>query len=400
MTWEQRAKASITHGAFTNSKRAESFVRGAYPTHVTHGNRCFLYSPEGKAYTDYICGLGSTLFGYSNREIEEAILKQLRKGITHSLPTTLEVEWAERAKEVFGFSQVRALKTGSEGCAAALRVARALTGRTIVFSEGYHGWHDEFTSLTPPALGLCQVSGLGIQRMPKTIESIGAYADVAAVIVEPVISDYSEQRFEYLRKLRKLCTRRGIVLIFDETITALRVPGLTVSRWTGIKPDILIAGKALAGGMPISMIAFSEDVSKADFFVSSTFSGETLTLAASIEVLRLVKSAEYMVDHLWEKAGVFQEMFNSFHPEIITIEGYPTRGVFRGDRISRALFFRESITAGLLFGPSFFYGYCHPTENDQVLNLCEQILGKIHRGEAGKFEHEYPVSLTSEKERE
>ena len=131
----------IAQGALTNSKRAESFVKGVYPTALKEGSGAIVWDIHGKRYIDFICALGSNLLGYGNEEIIGVCVERLRKGVTFSLGTTLEIELCHKLKEFFPWTeQFKFLKTGSEACTAAVRIARAkfhgVIGKSLVYSEG------------------------------------------------------------------------------------------------------------------------------------------------------------------------------------------------------------------------------------------------------------------------
>ena len=149
------ANKYIAHGALTNSKRESSFVPGCYPTHFYKGQGCFVYDLADKRYIDYLGGLGSNLFGYNNTKITVAMQAALLDGCSLSLGTPREAYFAMKIRDKFPhMDKIRILKSGSEGCSAAIRIARAYTGKLDIVSEGYHGWHDQFTYLTPPAKGV------------------------------------------------------------------------------------------------------------------------------------------------------------------------------------------------------------------------------------------------------
>lgn len=387
-----RSEQAIAHGALTNSKRAQCFVKGVYPTHLREGKGCYVWDTLGNRYIDFICGLGSSILGYANEEVNGAMMAQLRRGSTFSLGTELEVLVAEKVKELFPFiEKVRILKTGTDACNAALRIARTKTGRGSVISNGYHGWGDEFTSLTPPAHGV-----VGSYKIAKEGE---INSDTAALIVEPVITDATPERVNTLREMRKECTRTGAMLIFDEIITGMRFPKFGVSNYFGIEPDILCLGKAIANGMPVSIIAGKTDVMECDdYFVSSTFAGETVSLAAALKTMGLLQT-KFKLEYLWQEGKKFQDRFNSIAPELISIEGYPTRGVFKGEMFHKALFWQEACKAGLLFGPSFFFNFSHIDVADQVISSCEGILRRIKTGSV-VLEGELPQVPYAQKTRE
>lgn len=393
-TWQNRSELAIAGGALTNSKRPQCFVQGVYPTHLARGQGCMVWDTDGKKYVDFVCGLGANLLGYGNTEIAHAVSARLKDGISLSLGTPLEVEAAEQIKALFPFvDRIRFLKTGSDACTAAIRIARTYRNKGKVFSEGYHGWHDEFVSLTPPALGV-----YGEFPTEKLTDIQDIDYETAAVIVEPIQTNDGPERVTWLRALRERCTQVGAVLIFDEVITGLRFPGHSVARRLGIIPDLICLGKAIGGGLPLSVVGGRREIMECgEYFVSSTFAGDTAALAASLKTFQLV-TTKYDIQHLWEKGEAFQRSFNAIHPEGIRIQGYGTRGAFVGDEMTKALFWQEACRAGLLFGPSVFFCFPHMDVLDPVLNACRDILTRIQTGSV-KLIGELPKSPFSQRAR-
>jgi glutamate-1-semialdehyde aminotransferase len=391
---QQRQQRLIGQGCLTNSKHPDRFIKGVYPTHCERGMGCFVLGDDQNLYNDFICSLGASLLGHGNEFIIRAVRDQLEKGILYSLPDPLESEVAEMLTEFFPFvEQFKFLKTGTGACNAAVRMARAYTRRSRVLSAGYHGWGDIFTSLTPPASGVYGEFHVEPYRLDKVDET------VAAVIVEPVVLDTGTQRRDELERLRSRCTRTGTILIFDEIITALRTPKYSISNWWKIKPDLILLGKAMAGGMPLSAIGGSKDILSGDYFVSTTFAGECLSLAACKGVLTaLTRDSKYKVDSLWHSGSYFLREFNSIDPEVIAIEGYNTRGVLSGTPSAKALFMQEACKAHMLFGPSWFLCFGHNHYFDQVLASCRGIISRIAGGEV-KSEGPPPTSPISAKKR-
>ena len=395
MTIKERAKKVIAQGGLTNSKRPETFVEGVYPTHLQKGLHCYTFDDKGKIYVDYICALGTNLIGYRHKSVNAAVIEALNDGGLLSLGTIREVEYGERLCGLFPWiEKIKILKTGSEGCAAAIRIARAYTGREMVFSQGYNGWHDESTSLTPPAIGVPKHDK--IRRLEEFYE---LDPSIAAVILEPVITDYSNERLEWLKSLRTKCRQHGIVLIFDETITGFRFPGLSFSKWAGIEPDITVMGKALANGLPISIVGGNSALLDGDYFVSSSFSGDTLAIAASQAVIKTLTDSEWNINRIWEDAIAFKDQFNSINREYIWLDGYPTRGRLLGkSETIKALFMQEMCKAGILFGPSYFWCAQHVHETFNTISLARQAITRIANGEC-KLEGKMPVTPFAQKVR-
>lgn len=388
----RRAQASIAQGALTNSKRPESHIKGIYPTHLTYGNGCRVLAVDGKTYTDYICGLGANLLGYGYEPIAKIVAEESRSAWAMSLGTPKEIQAAEKLKEFFPFVDlVKFLKTGTEACMAAIRIARTATGRSKVLSSGYHGWSDGFVSLTPPAYG----------TVPAQFELLREFSQIdgetAAVIVEPVICRSDTERINYLRELRHHCDRRGALLIFDEVITGFRFPTYGVSNAYGIIPDLICLGKALGGGLPLAAVGGKKAIMDDDrYFVSSTFAGDRMALATGLAFMEAMHRYRWN-EKLCEEGGRFKSRFNELSP-LVQIEGYETRGSFVGEPETKALFFQEACRAGILFGPSWFWCAPHSEFTEITLSACKSILERITRGEV-KLEGEMPASPFAERAR-
>lgn len=394
-SYASRASFCIAQGALTNSKRPESFIGGVYPTHLAKGYGCMVEDPKGNKYVDYICGLGTNLIGYGDSLITVGAVKALVEGSCLSLSSVMELTYAEKIKEIFpGIEMMKILKTGTEAAMAALRIARAYTGRKHVLSDGYHGHGDEFISLTPPHMGVNESSF--IEKL-NTLDQING--DVAAVIIEPIKTDYSPTRIKFLVQLKAKCAQKGVVLIFDEIITGFRWPQFCVSNFYQIQPDLILLGKAAGNGFPISIVGGKKEIMEgAEYFVSSTFAGDRVAMAASLEVIKLLQTKNRL-EFLWDKGFDFCQSFNGVAKDIVTLEGYPTRGIFTGDVKKKALFFQESVKAGILFGPSWFFNFPLVGKTEEVIHALRDIFYKI-KNNMVKLEGAMPVSPFAQKVRE
>lgn len=374
----QRAQDCIGQGALTNSKHPDSHVLGVYPTHLGRkpGRGCYLYDETDRQYVDYICGLGANLFGYGNSYLCETLRPYLQYGASHSLPTIFEIECAEALKTMFFFTDKwKFLKSGSQACTAAIKMARAYTGKTIVLSEGYHGHEDEFVSLTPPAIGVhkcAEIFPLG-DGLPS--------GDVAAIIIEPIITDTSEKRISHLRKLREFCDRSGTVLIYDETITGFRYDKHCVALSTNILPDLIILGKAIANGLPLAAVGGKAAILDSPYFVSSTYAGEIYSLISCATAVQLLMSnSQYKIEKLWEAGAAFIKKFNTIMDGRVVLEGYPTRGVFKGDELDVALLRQEACKSGILLHMSWFYNFPLIREDYLFFTFLEEFTKNLKGG--------------------
>lgn len=387
------ADTTIAQGALTNSKRRQSLVEGVYPSHVKCGHQCYLWDEDDNKYTDYICGLGANLVGYGRKEIIRAANEGLNCGPTVSLSTTLETQFAKEYIEAFGYlDKIKILKSGTEGCMAAVKIALANSEKKIVIKDGYHGWSNLLCAREEPALGI-----------PESLKSVVVkegenynWDEIACYILEPVQLDWSKDRIDYLHCLREKCTKHGVILIFDETITGLRFPNRSVAAEIGCEPDLSVMGKALAGGLPISVVGGRADLMDAPYFVSATFAGDMCAIAAARETLRICDKNK--LKELWEAGEIFVERFNEAARGVVKLHGYATRCALEGKPAVRALFMQECCKAFLLFGPSWFFNLYHHRETDHTISLVGDICKRIRNNECS-LTGEMPKSPFSEEVR-
>jgi glutamate-1-semialdehyde 2,1-aminomutase len=274
------------------------YVEGTAPLFAQRGEGCYLWDIDGNRFIDYVLGLLPVVLGYRDPDVDLAIKNQLERGITFSLATELEAELAEMLVEVIPCAEkVRFGKNGTDATSAAIRLARAYTGRERVAVCGYHGWQDWYIGSTP--------RHLGVPRAVRELTSTFAYNDAnslayllaehkdefAAVILEPITFDLPKDNF--LQSVKTLAHDHGAVLVFDEIVTGFRASLGGAQEIFGVAPDLACFGKALGNGMPISAVLGRADIMNLmeDIFFSGTFGGETLSLAASIATLKKLKSS-------------------------------------------------------------------------------------------------------------
>jgi glutamate-1-semialdehyde aminotransferase len=367
-----------------------------YPQVIKRAIGTVLYDEHDNSYIDFCGGLGTNLLGYGNSAIAKRVGEFLHLGLCPSFGTEAEVIAAEKLAALFPFTEkFKFLKSGSEACSAAIKIARAHTGRSLVISESYHGWHDPFVNLTEPAIG--------VDRTVNTRSLAnydGDFSDVAAVIIEPIVTDTGQERLEWLRALREKCTKAGAMLIHDEIVTGFRVPKFSMSNYYGIEPDLIVLGKAMAGGFPLACVGGKANVMDGKFFVSSTYAGEILSLIACSEVINQLTRGTYKLEELWKQGGAFRDEVNGLCDGLITFNGYNTRGTITGrDDLTKALFFQECCKARVIFGPSWFYNFQHEQHKDAVLATVRHVIGKIKLG-AVKLEGEMPRVAFAQQQRE
>lgn len=304
----------------TLAKGPGQFIKGVAPKYLDRGKGAHVWDVDGNEYLDFNAAIGPISLGYCYPVVDEAIRKQLEKGITFSLMSPLEVELSELIQEVIPNAEaVKISKTGADVCSAAIRVARAFTGRDKVFCCGYHGWHDWYIAVTSRNAGIPDA----IQDMTYTfeyndIESIKAALDdtVAALILEPFIFEAPKPGF--LDELAAVCRQNGTLLIFDEMWTGFRIALGGAQEYFNVKPDLAVYSKACANGMPIALLTGRADVMElfnSEVFSYTTFGGEALSLAACIATIHELRD-QNVPAYLNEKGALLKDGYNQLATEL------------------------------------------------------------------------------------
>ncbi|MEY2478463.1 MAG: spore coat polysaccharide biosynthesis protein SpsF [Actinomycetota bacterium] len=368
-SWWERAERVIPMGTQTMSKSPTQFVQGVSPIYLERGRGAHVWDVDGNEYVDYPMALGPVLLGYAEPAVDDAVRRQLDDGITFTLMHPLEVEVAERIVAMCpGVEAVRFGKSGSDAMSAAVRAARATTGRDRLLVAGYHGWHDWYIGTTTrnrgvPAAVSALTSTFAFNDLDDLERALDEHAgEVAAVILEPAGLDVPLPGF--LQGVVDLTRAHGAVSVFDEIITGFRLaPGGARERY-GVTPDVSCYGKALGNGMPISAVAGTWDLMAVfeDVFFSGTHGGEALSLAAARAVLDAVADGRVLKDI--EQRG--QRMFDGIAARIeqhgvgerVRVGGEPQRSVvaFAGDDqlVVKSWVQQTLVEHGALFNGSMF----------------------------------------------
>lgn len=390
-----RARQSIPGASQTISKAANMFVEGAYPVFLDRGQGCRVWDVDGNQYVDYLLALASITLGHSYPAVVDAVATQLGRGTIFSLPHPLEIEVAERLREIIPCAEMaRFLKTGSEANAAAVRVARAATGRDVILYCGYHGWHDWYAVTTPLYKGIPK--GTGDLIAPFAYNNLGSleaaleqHRDrVAAVIMEAVLLDAPAPGF--LEGVKAATHRHGAVLIFDEIVSGFRWATGGAQEYFGVVPDLATFGKGMANGLPIAAVVGRAELMREfeDVFVSSTFGGDTLALAAALATLEEYRR-QPVIKHLWRAGQRFQEGFRGaaaragvpaecvgfpVHPKIVFRAGNEET-----ERLLMSLFLQETARRGVIFHfAGFNISFSHSEADvDETLGACEEALNVV-----------------------
>jgi glutamate-1-semialdehyde aminotransferase len=376
-----RAEKVIPALSQTFSKAPYSFVKGVYPVFLKSGKGSHVTDIDGNEFIDYVLGLGPVGLGYCYEPVDRAIINQLANGISFSLPHYLEVEFSEKLQQIIpGAQMVRFAKTGSDAVTACVRAARAYTRRDHILYTGHGGvWHDWFTAITSrnegvPAFNNELLHLFKYNDIQDLKNALARYdGKVAAVVMEPMWLDYPEQG--YLEELKQVVHKNGALVVFDEVLTGFRLANGGAQELFGLEADLVAFGKAIGNGVPLGAITGKEEYMKKfnEIFYSTTYGGETLSLAAGIAVVNEYLTKD-VVKHSWKMGQMIKDGINNMSKEIgVSVEwlGTPVRGAItfaeaKGykHRTLRSLFMQECVKRGILFGPGeTLISYSH-SEND------------------------------------
>lgn len=379
----KKAKELIPNQSQTLSKSPSQFVVGKMPLFSKRAEGCKIWDVDGNEYIDYMGALGPIVLGYKNPVVDEAIIEQLKDGIIFSQPHPLEIDVVELLTEIIPCAEMaRFCKNGSDATEAAVRIARAYTGKSVVLYCGYHGFHDWYAAATERNRGVLKILKDYVQKFEynniKSLKNLfgSFYGKVAAIIMEPVYAVKPENNF--LEKVKELTGKNGALFIFDEIITGFRWTLGGAQEYFGVIPDLACFGKSMANGMPVACVVGKKEIMKEceDVFLSSTYGGECLSLAASYATINFMKNNN-VIPYLWKMGGKLQggieELILKYElSDYVECAGFPPRPVMRfydGERKEwlglKTLFQQYMVDSGILYTSYFNMTYSH---TDAVIN--------------------------------
>jgi len=390
----QRALKSIPLGSQTFSKSKLAFPYGSSPFFIEKGQGCYAWDMDGNKYIDFVSSLLSVSLGYQDKEVDEAVKKQLSNGISFSLPHRLEAEVAELLIELIPCAEmVRFGKNGSDATSAAIRLARAYTGKDHVAVCGYHGWQDWYIGSTTRDLGVPQST----KAMTHSFEynNISSLNDIfkenpnqiSAVILEPMNLFYPKDNF--LQEIRQLCDDNQALLIFDEMITGFRYHLGGAQQLFKVTPDLAAFGKGIANGFPLSAVVGKKEIMKEmeNIFFSSTFGGETLSLAAAKACIYKMIQVDFPnhVHNLGQRLTTGLERLSNNN--MLTLLGHPSwkfalikQQEGYSDIQVQTLFIQEMHKRGILLNGGHNLNYSHDeTHIDELIHCYDEVLFIINK---------------------
>lgn len=308
----KRAKTFIPGGNMLLSKRAEMFLPEQWPAYFSRAKGCQVWDLDGNQYTDMsIMGIGTNILGYGHPEVDAVVNQTIDAGNMSTFNCPEEVYLAEKLVEIHPWADmVRLARSGGEANAIAIRIARAASGRDKVAFCGYHGWHDWYLSANlgnDENLAGHLLPGLDPKGVPQNLRgtifpfNYNNYEELLELVnnhkigvIKMEVVRNQEPEANFLHKVRKLATERGIVLIFDECTSGFRQTFGGLHKMYGIEPDMAIFGKALGNGYAITATIGSRQIMEAaqSSFISSTFWTERIGPAAALKTLEVMEQIQ------------------------------------------------------------------------------------------------------------
>ncbi|MFI6289585.1 aspartate aminotransferase family protein [Streptomyces sp. NPDC051018] len=303
-----------------------------YPLYIDRAEGAYMWDVDGNRYLDFHSAFGAVLLGHNHDGVRAAMEACLRdRGVTFACAHPLEAELAERIVDMVPCAEMAVFScTGSEATLHALRLARSVTGRqkVVKFEGNYHGWNEHLNWSVhfdaerdggPPERPTPYAESAGVVESARDNVLVVQYNDtagltrvveehrneIAAIIVEPMFFNAGVILSEpgFLEQCRALCDKIGAILIFDEIITGFRVSPGGAQQLLGVLPDLTTMGKAVANGMPVSVLAgkrkLLENLSPTGrTFFSGTFYGHTLSIAAAAATTRILAESPELYERL------------------------------------------------------------------------------------------------------
>ncbi len=398
MDYTQRLQRVIPGGAHTYSRGADQFPANA-PNILSRGKGAYVFDEKGTRYLDYGMALRAVTIGYAEDEIDEAAIREIRNGNNLTRPSIIELEAAESLSSLIESAEmVKFAKNGSNAVSAAVKLARAFTGRELIARCAEH----PFFSFDDWFIGSTLITrGIPVSTVNQT--KLFHYGDIsslehlfeefpsqiACVVLEPATIDHPPKG--YLQQVRALCSDLGVILILDEMITGFRWHTKGAQHYYQVMPDLCTFGKGMANGYSVSCVAGRREIMELGsigpegqervFFLSTTHGAEMCGMGAFVATAKYMQR-EAVVDHLWSYGCRLIELMNSVAREYGVDGSFKAAGVpcspyymtldFKGEPSLplRTLFSQEMIRNGVLM-PWLALSYRH---RDEEFALTEKAL--------------------------
>jgi glutamate-1-semialdehyde 2,1-aminomutase len=403
-----KAHSVIPGGAHTYAKGDDQYPINS-PGFFVRGQGCHVWDPDGNEYIEYGMGLRSVTLGHGFQPVIEAAFRQMLLGINFTRPSPLETEAAEALLALTPFSDmVKFGKNGSDVTTAAVKLARAYTGRdrvAVCADHPFFSTDDWFIGTTTMNAGIPQaIQDLTVNFRYNDIGSLekmfAQYPGQVACIIMEVETTEDRPEPGYLENVLRVCHANGAVVIFDEIITGFRLNLGGVQSLHGVSADLTTFGKALGNGFSISALTGKREIMELGglvqnerervFLLSQTYGAENQNLAAAIETIKFYQSVDVVgtMRRQGERlaAGVREKIAEQGVDGYFDVLGHPANLIYvtrdpekNRSQAYRALFMQEIIKRGVI-GPSFVISYAHSDDDvDRTIEVVGEALQVYRR---------------------
>lgn len=366
----------VPGGAHTYSRGRDQFPQES-PSGIVKGKGAWVWDIDGNRLLDWSMGLTSVSLGHADERVNAAVVEAIANGVNFQRPSQLELDTARLFLDVVGTDMVKFARHGSSVTTAAVKLARAYTGRAKIAVAAEHpffSFDDWFIGSTPTDFGIPQeLKKFTLKFSYGSIDSLHALLrahgdDIACVLMEPVKFDLPPEG--YLNEVEALCRTRGVVFILDEMITGLKIAMPGAAKYFDVKPRLSTWGKGIGNGFACAALTGDADIMRLGaldpegqrklFLLSSTHGSESVGLAAMSATLKIF-SAEPVIEGNWSKGRTLASRLNALIVKHrlerhLLLKGLPPLMLLdvRGpdgnpDETFRTLFLQEMIANGVLF---------------------------------------------------
>jgi glutamate-1-semialdehyde aminotransferase len=353
--------------------------RAPSPVFAERAEGAYVWDVDGNRYVDFVLSFGAVVLGHADPAVTAAVHAELTRSVSPTLHRRLQLDLVEVLLEVIpGAQMALLLKTGSDATAAAVRIARAYTGRRQVLRWGYHGWH-EWCAPRPGGLSpgvQDHVETFSYNDLAGLDDALSRHPDdVACVIMMPLETETPDEG--YLDGVRALAHRHGALLVLDEVRSGFRLALGGAQEYFGVRADLVALSKAMANGHPISALAGRRDVLEAvrRISASSLFFRSGDGIAAALATIRAIQE-QNVIDVLWERgrqllAGLRQGATRQRVPvDFVGLPPMPHQrfgyGSMPQQERAEQVFYAETRARGVLFHPTHQWFTCAAMSADDI----------------------------------
>ncbi|GAA5221867.1 aminotransferase class III-fold pyridoxal phosphate-dependent enzyme [Membranihabitans marinus] len=402
-----RAREVICGGTALLSKRAEMYEANSWPAYYNRSSGCEVWDLNDVKYIDFVGGVGTTMLGYADKEVNAAVHRRMAMGSYSSLVNPQEITLAEKLLSLHPWAgKVRYARTGGEAMAVAVRCARTATGKSGIAFCGYHGWHDWYLAANlgqSSALDGHLIPGLQPQGVPRELAGTSlpfTYNDIssfdraieqlghnfAAVVMEPMRSQYPHP--EFIAHITQKCKELNVILVVDEITSGLRYgyPGAHPS--IDLQPDIVVYAKAMSNGYPFGVVIGKQEIMEASeaSFISSSYWTDGIGTAAALAVLKKME-AEKVQETVWQKGkdlmNRLQELADRYPGCKIKVFGMPATpniGFDCGEnsQLCKSFYIGKMLEKGFLVSTFFYLMQAHKAKHiDSLLKALDDVFSEL-----------------------